>query len=213
MSCEPVLPQDLACRRSHERQRQGQEGEKVKPRTRRARKTKAMGKAGSTEPRTALKKKCCYCDRTGHMKSDCQQRAGDVRKATSAKKVSTLQTRDETPPVASLTLAPDFRWLLLRNHDEQAAWENQTMEHHGENDVLFTTAGHKSIGVIFQVCSVRSPIVSVHHLIQAVCSLEVNDSMAQLRITEKEHWYWPQLVMLSSWICRIVDLLFTTQTR
>ena len=50
------------------------------------------------------------------MKSDCQQRAEDMRKGTSAgrpfvdksKKVSALQTTDETPPVASVTLAPDF---------------------------------------------------------------------------------------------------------
>ena len=34
------------------------------------------------------------------------------------------------------------------------------MEHNGEKDVLFTTAGHKSIVFNFQVRNVRLPIVS-----------------------------------------------------
>ena len=69
--------------------------------------------------------------------------------------------------------------------------ENKTMEHRGEKDVLFATAGHKSIGFNFQVCNVRFPTVSVYRLTQAGCKLEVNDSMPQLRLTEKkEHWIW-----------------------
>ena len=50
------------------------------------------------------------------MKGDFQQRADDMRKATAAgrhfvdknKKVASLQTSEETPPVAAMTLAPDF---------------------------------------------------------------------------------------------------------
>ena len=55
------------------------------------------------------------------MKSDCQQRADDTRKATAAgrpfvdksKKVTALQTTEKTPQVASFTLAPDFDGDLL----------------------------------------------------------------------------------------------------
>ena len=34
----------------------------------------------------------------------------------------------------------------------QAAGENQIIEHYGEKDVLFTAAGHNSIGFNFPVC-------------------------------------------------------------
>ena len=68
----------------------------------------------------------------------------------------------------------------------QAAGENQTIEHHHNIIVLlFTTAEHKSIGFNFHVCTVSFPIVSVYRLTQAGCKLEVNDSMAQLRLSEK----------------------------
>ena len=50
------------------------------------------------------------------MKSDCRQRADEMHKATAAgrpfvdksKKVTVLQTADETPLHASVTLAHDF---------------------------------------------------------------------------------------------------------
>ena len=55
------------------------------------------------------------------MKSDCQQRAQDMRRATGAGrpfvdksgKVTALQNTDETPPVASVTLASDFDEYLF----------------------------------------------------------------------------------------------------
>ena len=191
------------------------------------------------------------------MKSDCQRRAENMRKATVAgrpfvdkrKKVSALPTTDETPSVASVDVAPDFDGYLyvvttdsswnetlctlmrpptalarrranatpmsgglsvfllidsgsavtgcprdwcpniplreMKQLRSQAAGENQTIEHCGEKDMLFTTAGHKSMEFNFQVCNVRFSIVSVYRLTQAGCKLEKNDSMAQLRLTEK----------------------------
>ena len=72
-------------------------------------------------PRTVHRGKYFYCERAGHVKSDCQQRAEDMRKAMAAgrpfvdksEKVSAMQTTDETPPVASVTLAPDFDGYLF----------------------------------------------------------------------------------------------------
>ena len=67
------------------------------------------------DSKDSSQKTCLYCDRIGHMKGDCQQRADDMRKATAAgrpfvdksEKVASLQTsEEETPPVASTTLAP-----------------------------------------------------------------------------------------------------------
>ena len=92
--------------------------------------TKANGKAERTKPRTKVPRaktpKMAFrtnasTDRTGHMKSDCQLCAEDMRKATSAgrpfvdksKKVTALQTTDETPPFASATLAPNFDGYLF----------------------------------------------------------------------------------------------------
>ena len=64
----------------------------------------------------------------------------------------------------------------------QTAGENQTTEHYGEKDGLFTTAGRQSKGFNFQVCNVRFPTVSVCCLTQAGCKLEVKASTAQLRL-------------------------------
>ena len=55
-----------------------------------------------------------------------------------------------------------------------------------EKDVLFTTAGRKSIGFNFQVCNARFPIVSVYRLTQAGFKLEVNDMTAQLKLQGRE---------------------------
>ena len=140
-----------------------------------------------------------------------------------SKKVSALQTTDETPHT-SVTLAPDFDGYLFTITME-SSWNetlcprmrpplalarrranappmshgpsvfllidsgsavagcprdwcpnffflretkqlrfqggNQTIEHTGEKEVLFTTAGHKSMWFNFQVCNVRFPNVSV----------------------------------------------------
>ena len=60
-----------------------------------------------------------YCDGTGHVKSDCQHRAEDMRVrrrpfVDKSNKVSALQATDETPPVASETsLLPDFDGYLF----------------------------------------------------------------------------------------------------
>ena len=40
--------------------------------------------AKSQDSGDIAQKKCFFCDRIGHMKSDCQQRANDMRKATAA---------------------------------------------------------------------------------------------------------------------------------
>ena len=168
-----------------------------------------------------------HCDRTRHVKSDCQQRAEDMREATStgrpfvdkSEKVAAMQSTDETPLVASVTLAhvcdgylfaitmdsswnetlcplmrpptalarrrakakpmshglfvfllidsgsavtgclrdwcPDIPLRETKQLRVQAAGENETIEHYGEKDVVFNTAGHKSIGFNFQVCNVR----------------------------------------------------------
>ena len=52
----------------------------------------------SQDCKDSSERKCFYCDRAGHVKSDCQQRAEDMRQATAAgrpfvdksKKVSAL---------------------------------------------------------------------------------------------------------------------------
>ena len=81
----------------------------------------------SQDSKDNAQRKCFYCDRAKHVKSDCQQRAEDMRKATAAgrpfvdnsEKVSALQATDERPPVSSVTLAPRLRWIPLCNHDGQ----------------------------------------------------------------------------------------------
>ena len=56
--------------------------------------------AKSQDSKDSAQKNCFFCDRIGHMKSDCQQRAEELRKATAAqrpfldksKTVAALQT-------------------------------------------------------------------------------------------------------------------------
>ena len=38
----------------------------------------------SQDSKDSAQRKCFYCDRTGHVKSDCRQRFEDMRKATAA---------------------------------------------------------------------------------------------------------------------------------
>ena len=68
--------------------------------------------AKSHDSKDSAQTKCFCCERIGHMKSDCQQCADDVRKATGArrlfvdngKKVAALQTTEETPTSHGLSV-------------------------------------------------------------------------------------------------------------
>ena len=57
----------------------------------------------SQDSKDSAQRKCFYCDRTGHVKSDCKQRAEDMRKATAAGR----------PFFRQLTLAPDLDGYLF----------------------------------------------------------------------------------------------------
>ena len=92
------------------------------------------------------------------------------------------------------------------------AGENETMEHFGEKDVLFTTAGQQSMEFGFQVCNVRFPNVSVYRLTQAGCKPEVDDSMAHLSFPEKGTLDL-DLIGGTLWLALwILDRSFTVQT-
>ena len=71
----------------------------------------------SQDSKDNAQRKCFYCDRAKHVKSDCQQRGRPF--VDNSKKVSALQATDERPPVSSVTLAPRLRWIPLFNHDGQ----------------------------------------------------------------------------------------------
>ena len=132
----------------------------------------------SQDSKDSSQRKCFCCDRTGQAKSDCQQRADDMRKATSAgrpfvdksKKVSALQATDETPPVASVTLAPDFEsylfaitmdssWsdtlcLLVRSPTVLARRRaNTTLMSHGLSVFLLIDSGSAVTGCLRDWCS------------------------------------------------------------
>ena len=89
---------------------------KVKARTRRVRMTRARARAGRTEPRTAVTR--VKTPRTALRVT--AKLAEDLRKATAAgrpcvdksKKVTALQTTDETPPVASCDFNPGVSGAL-----------------------------------------------------------------------------------------------------
>ena len=173
-----------------------------------------------------------YCDRTGHVKSDCQHRAEDMRARqrpqddrlwTRVRKCQRCKLQTRRRRLRQKLLLPTFmdtssqsrwtslglkrsaRWCVRPPHwpggvriqrrclmvflsscliDSgsavtgcwrdccpnvplgeakhlrfQAAGEKKNIEHYGEKDVLFTTAGRQSKGFNFQVCNVRFPIV------------------------------------------------------
>ena len=109
----------------------GKVKEKVKVKDSKSKDDKGKGKgwkskgkgngAKRQDSQDSSEKECFHCDRTGHSKGDSQQRVDDMRKAASAgrpfldksDKVASLQTSEETPLVASITLAPDFDGYLF----------------------------------------------------------------------------------------------------
>ena len=88
---------------------------------------------------------------------------------------------------SAVTSCPRDWWSEISLHQTKqlrfrAAGENQAVEHLGEKDVIFTTAGGKNTWFNFQVCNACFPIVSVYRLTQAGFKLEVNDMTAQLNL-------------------------------